>query len=146
MVIRKSNTFPCICSVTKTFLISIRYKNFNSLCTLWFIPKINNYSIITGTERNIYIYIIMTLSLILFLIGILGFVLNRRNLILMIIAIEMMLLAVTLLVLSSSHSFDDNMGQLFSIFIIAVAGAESVIGLSIVVAYYRLRGNISLRT
>ena len=88
----------------------------------------------------------MTFSLSLFLIGILGFVLNRRNLILMIIAIEMMLLAVTLLVLSSSHSFDDNMGQLFSIFIIAVAGAESVIGLSIVVAYYRLRGNISLRT
>ena len=88
----------------------------------------------------------MTLSLILFLIGILGFVLNRRNLILMIIAIEMMLLAVTLLVLSSSHSFDDNMCQLFSIFIIAVAGAESVIGLSIVLAYYRLRGNISLRT
>lgn len=88
----------------------------------------------------------MTLSLILFLIGILGFVLNRRNLILMIIAIEMMLLAVTLLVLNSSYQFDDNMGQLFSIFIITIAGAESVIGLSIVVAYYRLRGTISLRT
>ena len=88
----------------------------------------------------------MTLSYILFLIGILGFVLNRRNLILMIIAIEMMLLAVTLLILSSSYSFDDNLGQLFSIFIIAIAGAESVIGLSIVVAYYRLRGNISIKT
>lgn len=88
----------------------------------------------------------MTLSLVLFLIGILGFVLNRRNLILMIIAIEMMLLAVTLLMLSSSYHFDDNMGQLFSIFIIAIAGAESVIGLSIVVAYYRLRGTITLNT
>ena len=89
---------------------------------------------------------IMTLSLLLFLIGILGFILNRKNIILMIIAIEMMLLAVTLLVLSSSHLFDDNMGQLFSIFIITIAGAESVVGLSIVVAYYRLRGNISLST
>ena len=89
---------------------------------------------------------IMTLSLLLFLIGILGFILNRKNIILMIIAIEMMLLAVTLLVLSSSHLFDDNMGQLFSIFIITIAGAESVVGLSIVVAYYRLRGNISLNT
>ena len=88
----------------------------------------------------------MNLSLFLFLIGILGFILNRKNIILMIIAIEIMLLAVTLLILISSFSFDDGLGQTFSIFIIAIAGAESVIGLSILVAYYRLRGNISLRT
>ena len=88
----------------------------------------------------------MNLSLILFLIGALGFVLNRRNIILMIIAIEIMLLAVTLLILISSFSFDDNVGQTFSIYIISIAGAESVIGLSILVAYYRLRGNISLRS
>ena len=87
---------------------------------------------------------IMNLSLFLFLIGILGFVLNRKNIILMIIAIEIMLLAVTLLVLISSFSFDDGVGQTFSIFIISIAGAESVIGLSILVAFYRLRGNISL--
>ena len=86
----------------------------------------------------------MNLSILLFLIGILGFILNRKNIILMIIAIEMMLLAVTLLILLSSFSFDDNIGQTFSIYIIAIAGAESVIGLSIVVSYYRLRGNISL--
>ena len=55
-----------------------------------------------------------------------------------------MLLAITLLVLLSSLSFDDNWGQTFGIFIITIAGAESVIGLSILVAYYRLRGNISL--
>lgn len=90
-------------------------------------------------------YKIMNLSLFLFLIGILGFVLNRKNIILMIIAIEIMLLAVTLLVLISSFSFDDGIGQTFSIFIISIAGAESVIGLSILVAFYRLRGNISLR-
>jgi NADH-ubiquinone oxidoreductase chain 4L len=87
----------------------------------------------------------MNLSLLLFLVGILGFILNRKNIILMIIAIEIMLLAVTLLLLISSFSFDDNLGQTFSIYIIAIAGAESVIGLSILVAYYRLRGNISLR-
>ena len=88
----------------------------------------------------------MKLSLLLFLIGILGFILNRKNIILMIIAIEIMLLAITLLVLMSSVSFDDIAGQTFSIYIISIAGAESVIGLSILVAYYRLRGTISLRT
>ena len=88
----------------------------------------------------------MNLSLLLFLIGILGFILNRKNIILMIIAIEIILLAITLLVLMSSVSFDDIAGQTFSIYIISIAGAESVIGLSILVAYYRLRGTISLRT
>jgi NADH-ubiquinone oxidoreductase chain 4L len=88
----------------------------------------------------------MNLSLILFLIGILGFILNRKNIILMIISIEIMLLAVTLLVLVSSYAFDDIQGQTYSIYIIAIAGAESAIGLAILVAYYRLRGNISLRT
>ena len=86
----------------------------------------------------------MNLSLLLFLIGVLGFVLNRKNIILLIISLEIMLLAVTLLFLISSFSFDDNTGQIFGIYIIAVAGAESVIGLSILVAYYRLRGTISL--
>ena len=80
----------------------------------------------------------MNISLTLFLIGILGFILNRKNIILMIIAIEIMLLAVTLLVLIMSYAFDDSIGQTFSIYIISVAGAESVIGLSILVAYYRL--------
>ena len=81
---------------------------------------------------------LMNLSFFLFLIGILGFILNRKNIILMIISIEIMLLAVTLLILVSSYTFDDNIGQTFSIYIISVAGAESVVGLSILVAYYRL--------
>lgn len=81
---------------------------------------------------------IMNLSLVLFLIGILGFVLNRKNIILMLISIEIMLLAVTLLVIISSFSFDDIMGQTYSVYIIAIAGAESAIGLGILVAYYRL--------
>ena len=68
----------------------------------------------------------MSFSLILFLIGILGFVLNRKNIILMLISIEIMLLSITFLIL------------------IAIAGAESAIGLGILVAYYRLRGSISI--
>ena len=63
----------------------------------------------------------------------------------MIIAIEIMLLSVTLLILIVSYGFEDNIGQTFSLFIISIAGAESVIGLSILVAYYRLRGTISLK-
>ena len=86
----------------------------------------------------------MNLSLLLFLVGILGFILNRKNVILMLIAIEIMLLSITILILLNSLHFDDNIGQIFGIFIIALAGAESAIGLSILVAYYRLNGHISL--
>lgn len=86
----------------------------------------------------------MKLSLILFIIGILGFVLNRKNIILMLISIEIMLLSITVLILLSSVCFDDILGQTFSIYIIAIAGAESAIGLGILVAYYRLRGSIAI--
>ena len=86
----------------------------------------------------------MRFPLILFLIGILGFVLNRKNIILMLISIEIMLLAVTFLILLSAISFDDILGQTFSVYIIAIAGAESAIGLGILVAFYRLRGSIAM--
>jgi NADH-ubiquinone oxidoreductase chain 4L len=86
----------------------------------------------------------MNISLILFLIGILGFVFNRKNIILMLISIEIMLLAITLLILVSSLGFDDILGQTFAIYIISIAGAESAIGLGILVAFYRLRGSIAI--
>ena len=86
----------------------------------------------------------MNLSLILFLIGIIGFVLNRKNIILMLISIEIMLLAVTLLILIGSLSFDDILGQTYAVYIISIAGAESAIGLGILVAFYRLRGSIAI--
>lgn len=86
----------------------------------------------------------MNLSLILFLIGILGFVLNRKNIILMLISIEIMLLSITFLILINSFIFDDILGQVFAIYIISIAGAESAIGLAILVAFYRLRGNITI--
>lgn len=86
----------------------------------------------------------MKLSLILFIIGVLGFVLNRKNIILMLISIEIMLLSITVLILLTSVCFDDILGQTFSIYIIAIAGAESAIGLGILVAFYRLRGSITI--
>lgn len=82
--------------------------------------------------------------LILFTIGVVGFILNRKNVILMLISIEIMLLSVTLIILLNSLGFDDSTGQVFGIFIIALAGAESAIGLSILVAYFRLNGHISI--
>ena len=88
----------------------------------------------------------MKFSLILFLIGILGFVLNRKNIILMLISIEVMLLSITFLILISSLSYDDILGQTFSIYILSVAGAESAIGLGILVAFYRLRGSIAIES
>jgi NADH-ubiquinone oxidoreductase chain 4L len=86
----------------------------------------------------------MNLTLILFLIGILGFVLNRKNIILMLISIEIMLLSITFLILINSLNIDDILGQTYAIYIIVIAGAESAIGLSILVAFYRLRGSITL--
>jgi NADH-ubiquinone oxidoreductase chain 4L len=84
----------------------------------------------------------MNLSIILFLVGILGFVFNRKNIILMLISIEIMLLAITFLILVSSLSFDDILGQTYAIYVIAVAGAESAIGLGILVAFYRLNSSL----
>lgn len=86
----------------------------------------------------------MSLCLILFLIGILGFVLNRRNIILMLISIEIMLLSITFIIIINSLGFDDIIGQTFAIYIITVAGAESAIGLGILLAYYRWRGSIEI--
>lgn len=62
----------------------------------------------------------------------------------MLISIEIMLLAVTLLVIIRSFQFDDIIGQTYSVYIIAIAGAESAIGLGILVAFYRTRESISL--
>ena len=84
------------------------------------------------------------LTMILFLIGVLGFILNRKNIILMLISIEIMLLAITFLILISSLNIDDIIGEIYAIYIIVIAGAESAIGLGILVAFYRLRGSIAI--
>lgn len=62
----------------------------------------------------------------------------------MLISIEIMLLAVTLLILISSLGYDDILGQIYAIYIISIAGAESALGLAILVAFYRLRGSVAI--
>ena len=86
----------------------------------------------------------LTVALILFLIGISGIVLNRKNIIVMLMSIELMLLAVNLNFIIFSVYLDDVMGQLFAILILTVAAAESAIGLAILVVYYRVRGSVTV--
>jgi len=96
-------------------------------------------------ERVKYNIYKMKLGLFLFLIGIYGLILNRRNLILMIISLELILLAVTLLILFSSYNSNDLFGQIYALYIIAIAGCEAAIGLSILIVFYRLRGTIAIK-
>jgi NADH:ubiquinone oxidoreductase subunit K len=85
----------------------------------------------------------LTLSMIVFLIGISGIILNRQNIIIMLMSIELMLLAVNLNFIIFSVYLDDIMGQLFALLVLTIAAAESAIGLAILVVYYRVRGTIS---
>jgi len=86
----------------------------------------------------------MTWALTLFIIGLVGFILNRKNVILMLISIEIMLVSITLIFLINGIAYNDNFAQIIALFIIALAGAESAIGLSILVVYYKLNGAVSL--
>lgn len=86
----------------------------------------------------------MLLPLTLFIIGIVGFMLHRTHALLLLLALELMLLAVTFMALLAAYDYEVATGQAYGVFIISIAGAESAIGLSILVAYYRLRGTISL--
>lgn len=79
------------------------------------------------------------LAIILFGLGAIGFIFNRNNLILMIISIEIILLAVSVMTLFFSWQFNDVLAEVFGLYIIAVAGAESAIGLAIMIAYFRVR-------
>jgi len=86
----------------------------------------------------------VVLSLGLFLLGIWGIFLNRKNILVMLMSIELMLLAVNLNFLVFSVYLDDVMGQLCALFVLTVAAAESAIGLALLVVYYRLRGTIQV--
>jgi NADH-quinone oxidoreductase subunit K len=90
---------------------------------------------------NLYV----TLAFILFILGILGIVVNRKNIIILLMSIELMLLAINFLLITISTIFDNIHGQLFALYILVVAAAESAIGLSILVAYYRVRGTIAVK-
>jgi NADH-quinone oxidoreductase subunit K len=84
------------------------------------------------------------ISSCLFVIGILGLVFNRKNILIIIISIELMLLAINLNFVIFSIYLDDSLGQLFVLFILTVAAAESSIGLAILIAYYKIKGTINI--
>lgn len=84
------------------------------------------------------------ISIILYLIGIWGIVLNRKNIIIMLMSLELMLLAINFNLIIFSVSLDDIIGQLFPLLILTIAAAESAIGLAILVSYYKVRGTISV--
>jgi NADH-quinone oxidoreductase subunit K len=83
-------------------------------------------------------------SINLFLLGVLGIFFNRRSIILMLLSIELILLAVNFNFLVFASFLDDLLGQLFALFVLTVAAAESSIGLAILVADYRISGTVSV--
>lgn len=90
------------------------------------------------------IYYILNVTVILFLIGSLGLVLNRKNIIITIMSIELMLLSVNLNFVIFSIYLDDITGYVFVLFILTVAATESAIGLAILSIYYKLKQTIQM--
>ena len=86
----------------------------------------------------------LTLAAILFTLGVFGIFLNRKNVIIIMMSIELILLAVNINFVAFSAHLNDLVGQVFSMFILTVAAAESAIGLAIVVIYFRNRGSIEV--
>ncbi len=86
----------------------------------------------------------LTLAAILFTIGVFGIFLNRKNVIVMLMSIELILLAVNVNFVAFSAFMGDLAGQVFAMFILTVAAAEAAIGLAIVVVYFRNRGSIEV--
>ena len=84
----------------------------------------------------------LTLGAIIFTIGVIGIFLNRKNVIVILMSIELILLAVNINLVSFSIFLQDLSGQIFTLFILTVAAAEAAIGLAIIVIYYRNKGSI----
>ena len=84
----------------------------------------------------------LTLGAIIFTIGVIGIFLNRKNVIVILMSIELILLAVNINLVSFSIFLQDLSGQIFTLFILTVAAAEAAIGLAIIVIYYRNAGTI----
>ena len=86
----------------------------------------------------------LTVGAILFVLGVLGIFLNRRNVILILMAIELILLAVNINLVAFSAFLGDLVGQVMAMFVLTVAAAEAAIGLAILVVYFRNRGTIAV--
>ena len=87
----------------------------------------------------------LTLSAIIFIIGVIGIFLNRKNIIVILMSIELILLAVNINLVSFSIFIQDLTGQIFAMFVLTVAAAEAAIGLAIIVIYYRNKGSIRVK-
>jgi|TARA_B110000263_G_scaffold250041_1_gene270043 NADH-quinone oxidoreductase subunit K len=86
----------------------------------------------------------LSVAAILFTLGIFGIFLNRKNVIIILMSIELMLLSVNINLVSFSVYLNDLVGQIFAMFVLTVAAAEAAIGLAILVVYFRNRGSISV--
>ncbi|WP_137861012.1 MULTISPECIES: NADH-quinone oxidoreductase subunit NuoK [unclassified Sphingomonas] len=86
----------------------------------------------------------LIVSAILFTLGVLGIFMNRKNLIVILMAIELILLSVNLNLVAFSNALGDLVGQVFAMFVLTVAAGEAAIGLAILVIYFRGRGTISV--
>ena len=86
----------------------------------------------------------LTLAAIIFVIGILGIFLNRKNVIIILMSIELILLAVTINLVSFSIYLQSLVGQIFALFILTVAAAETAVGLAIIIIYYKNKGSIDV--
>ena len=86
----------------------------------------------------------LTVAAILFTIGVLGIVLNRKNIIIILMSVELILLAVNINFVAFSVYLGDLVGQVFALFVLTVAAAEAAIGLAILVVYFRNRGTIAV--
>ena len=86
----------------------------------------------------------LTVSAILFALGVFGIFLNRRNVIIILMSVELILLSVNLNLVSFSAHLGDLTGQVFALLILTVAAAEAAIGLAILVIYFRNRGSIEV--
>jgi NADH-quinone oxidoreductase subunit K len=86
----------------------------------------------------------LIVAAILFTLGVAGVILNRKNIIVVLMSVELILLSVNLNLVAFSAFLGDLTGQVFALFILTVAAAEAAIGLAILVAYYRNRGSIAV--
>jgi NADH-quinone oxidoreductase subunit K len=86
----------------------------------------------------------LTVAAVLFALGIFGIFLNRKNVIVILMSVELMLLAVNINLVAFSAHLHDLVGQIFAMFVLTVAAAEAAIGLAILVIYFRNRGSIAV--
>lgn len=86
----------------------------------------------------------LTVGAILFVLGVLGIFLNRKNVIVILMAVELILLAVNINLVAFSAFLQDLTGQVFAMLVLTVAAAEAAIGLAILVIYFRTRGSIAV--